>query len=49
MRIVEIKELQSGDVLAKAVETKNGTVMLGAGTVLTEQYINRLKTIRVQI
>jgi HD-GYP domain-containing protein (c-di-GMP phosphodiesterase class II) len=48
MRIVEIKELQSGDVLAKAVETKNGTVMLGAGTVLTEQYINRLKTIRVQ-
>ncbi|WEK53947.1 MAG: HD domain-containing protein [Candidatus Cohnella colombiensis] len=47
MRLVGIKDLESGDVLAKAVFGRNGIVMLEAGTVLTEQYINRLQNLRV--
>jgi HD-GYP domain-containing protein (c-di-GMP phosphodiesterase class II) len=48
MRMVSISELESGDILAKAVEGKGGIVMLEAGTILTEQYITRLKTLRVK-
>lgn len=47
MRIVGIAELESGDVLAKAVHGRNGVVMLEAGTVLTEQYINRLRNLSI--
>lgn len=47
MRIVGISELESGDVLAKPVYGRNGIVMLEAGTVLTEQYINRLRNLRI--
>lgn len=48
MRIVGISELEIGDVLEKSVQGNNGIVMLEAGTVLTEQYINRLRTLRVK-
>ena len=48
MRIVGVSELVVGDVLAKPVQGNNGIVMLEAGTVLTEQYINRLKSLRVK-
>ncbi|MFC5531054.1 HD-GYP domain-containing protein [Cohnella yongneupensis] len=47
MRLVGIAELESGDVLGKAVHGRNGVVMLEAGTVLTEQYINRLRNLRI--
>lgn len=47
MRLVGIAELENGDVLAKAVHGRNGVVMLEAGTVLTQQYIERLRNLRV--
>lgn len=40
---VHVNELRSGDVLDRAVLAKNGIVMLEAGTVLTESYIERLR------
>jgi HD-GYP domain-containing protein (c-di-GMP phosphodiesterase class II) len=48
MRITGITELESGDVLARPVHGKNGMVMLEVGTVLTDQYINRLKDLKVK-
>jgi HD-GYP domain-containing protein (c-di-GMP phosphodiesterase class II) len=48
MRIVSAAELKSGDILAKAVEGKNGMVMLEAGTVLTEKYITGLRNLKVK-
>ncbi|QMV41737.1 hypothetical protein FPL14_11490 [Cohnella cholangitidis] len=48
MRIVAVSELEVGDVLEKSVQGNNGVVMLEAGTVLTEKYINRLKTLRIK-
>lgn len=47
MKLVGIAELESGDVLAKAVHNHSGVVMLEAGTVLTEHYINRLRNLRI--
>ena len=47
MRIVEVADLADGDVLAKAVHGSDGDVMLEPGTVLTGQYIERLKDLRV--
>ncbi|WP_182303075.1 HD-GYP domain-containing protein [Cohnella cholangitidis] len=43
-----MSELEVGDVLEKSVQGNNGVVMLEAGTVLTEKYINRLKTLRIK-
>ncbi|OXS55944.1 hypothetical protein B1A99_22245 [Cohnella sp. CIP 111063] len=48
MRIVGAAELKPGDVLERAVLNHNGMVMLEAGTVLTENYIQRLKTLRIK-
>lgn len=48
MRIVGVSELKVGDLLEKSVQGNNGVVMLEAGTILTEQYINRLRTLRVK-
>ena len=48
MRIVGTAELKPGDVLEKAVLNQKGIVMLEAGTILTEHYIQRLKTLRIQ-
>ncbi|MCD9022270.1 HD-GYP domain-containing protein [Cohnella silvisoli] len=42
-------ELERGDVLAKSVHGNNGIVMLEAGTVLTEHYINRLKALNIKV
>ncbi|MFC5469644.1 HD-GYP domain-containing protein [Cohnella suwonensis] len=47
MRNVGIAQLEVGDVLAKAVHGHNGIVMLEAGTVLTDKYIDRLKALRI--
>jgi HD-GYP domain-containing protein (c-di-GMP phosphodiesterase class II) len=48
MRIVGIAELQSGDVLEKSVLNHSGMIMLEAGTVLTDQYIARLKSLKIK-
>lgn len=48
MRIVATSELEHGDVLARAVHSVTGLVMLEAGTILTEKYINRLKTLNIK-
>jgi len=48
MRVIGISELEVGDVLARSVQGNNGVVMLEAGTALTEQYINRLKALRIK-
>jgi len=48
MRIVGVSELEAGDVLERPVNGNNGIVMLEAGTVLTEQYISRLKALRIK-
>lgn len=48
MRIVGISELEVGDVLGKSVVGNNGVVMLEAGTVLTENYIERLKALHIK-
>lgn len=44
---VQVQLLSEGDVLSRPVRGKNGLVMLEAGTVLTEQYIRRLKGLGV--
>jgi len=48
MRTVGIAELRPGDRLGKPVLGNNGIVMLEAGTVLTEQYISRLRALSVK-
>ncbi|RED57664.1 HD-GYP domain-containing protein [Cohnella lupini] len=48
MRIVGISELEIGDVLARPVQGNNGIVMLEAGTKLTEQYIHRLRALKIK-
>ncbi|WP_391571599.1 HD-GYP domain-containing protein [Cohnella sp.] len=48
MRIVATAELKPGDVLEKAVLNHSGIVMLEAGSVLTEHYIERLKALRIK-
>mgnify|MGYP000947203660 CR=1 FL=1 len=42
MKELNVRELSAGDVLARPVRSRNGSVMLEAGTVLTERYIQRL-------
>lgn len=48
MRIVATAELKPGDVLEKAVLNHSGIVMLEAGSVLTEHYIQRLKALKIK-
>jgi HD-GYP domain-containing protein (c-di-GMP phosphodiesterase class II) len=47
MREVPCTHLAIGDTLAEPVYGRNGIVMLEAGTVLTESYINRLKGLNI--
>jgi HD-GYP domain-containing protein (c-di-GMP phosphodiesterase class II) len=47
MRNVPVAHLKIGDVLAKPISSRNGVVLLEAGTVLTESYIARLKNLGV--
>ncbi len=53
MESVSVEQLKPGEVVAIAVENKNGAVLCPEGFVLTEQAINRLRnagveTVRVQ-
>ncbi len=47
MRLVGIKTLKSDDVLGAAVRTSSGRVVLNAGTVLTDNYIQKLRQIGI--
>lgn len=40
-----MEDLRPGDIVNKAVEGRNGVVMLEAGAVLTKHYIERLRTL----
>ena len=48
MKLIQVAQLENGDVLDKAVVGRNGVVMLEAGTVLTEHYIRRLRGLGIQ-
>jgi HD-GYP domain-containing protein (c-di-GMP phosphodiesterase class II) len=45
---IPVKQLKSGDVLAKAIVSPNGVILLDAGTVLTDAYIRRLRMHKIQ-
>ncbi|THF73132.1 HD-GYP domain-containing protein [Cohnella fermenti] len=45
MRELHVEDLRPGDVVNKTLLSKGGMVMLEAGTVLTEYYIHRLRTL----
>lgn len=47
MRLVGIKSLKENDILGAAVCTSSGKLILGAGTVLTESYIRKLREMGV--
>jgi HD-GYP domain-containing protein (c-di-GMP phosphodiesterase class II) len=47
MRDVPVTNLMSGDVLAKPIYSRNGVVLLDAGTVLTDSYIQRLRLLDI--
>lgn len=47
MRLVGIKSLMPGDVLAMAISSSSGKIILNSGVELTEQYINKLKQLNV--
>lgn len=47
MREVPVSNLVRGDVLAKPIFSRNGVVLLDAGTVLTDTYIQRLRRLEI--
>lgn len=47
MRLEFIERVKSGEVLARSILTNDGKVLLNAGVVLTENYINKLKDLNV--
>ncbi|RSK27659.1 HD-GYP domain-containing protein [Bacillus sp. HMF5848] len=47
MRLVTVDRCQAGISLAKSISHENGSVLLAAGTQLTEQHIARLKKLQV--
>jgi len=48
MIVVPTNQLTPGDVLAKAIHSSSGIVLLDAGTVLTEAYIRRLRMLKIE-
>ncbi len=48
MIVVPTNQLAPGDVLAKAILSSSGIVLLDAGTVLTEAYIRRLRMLQIE-
>lgn len=47
MIVVPTNQLTPGDVLAKAIHSSSGIILLDAGTVLTEAYIRRLRMLQI--
>ena len=48
MRICKISELSGGEVLAKTVMTPDYTILLSEGTILRNEYIERLKELGIK-
>lgn len=48
MKLVEIDELQGGEILAKQILTNDYQVLLGKGTVVKAEYIEKLKELDIQ-
>lgn len=47
MKLVEIDELQGGEILAKQILTNDYQVLLGKGTVIKKDYIEKLKELDI--
>ncbi|MCX7922490.1 MAG: HD domain-containing protein [Clostridia bacterium] len=47
MRLVGIKSLKPGDILAIPISTSSGKVVLNAGIELTDSYINKINNLRI--
>lgn len=47
MKLVTVEDLKEGDVLARDVLLKDYTVLLGKGTVLKKEYIEKLKDLSI--
>lgn len=48
MKLVEIDELQGGEILAKQILTNDYQVLLGKGTVVKKEYIEKLRELDIQ-
>lgn len=48
MKLVEIDELQGGEILAKQILTNDYQVLLGKGTVVKVEYIEKLRELDIQ-
>ena len=47
MKLVTVEDLKSGDILAKDVLLEDYTVLLAKGTVLKDEYINKLRDLSI--
>ena len=47
MKLVTIEDLKDGDIIANDVLLEDYTVVLGKGTVIKEQYIDKLRELSI--
>ena len=47
MKLVTVEDLKVGDILAKDVLLEDFTVLLSKGTVIKEEYINKLRDLSI--
>ena len=47
MKLVTVEDLQEGDILAKDVLLEDYTVLLGKGTVIKNDYIDKLRELSI--
>jgi putative nucleotidyltransferase with HDIG domain len=47
MRLVSLSKCQPGDTLARSIYSENGTTLVGAGVVLTQRMLDRLKNMNI--
>ena len=48
MKLVTVEDLKVGDILAKDVLLEDFTVLLSKGTVIKEEYINKLRDLSIR-
>jgi HD-GYP domain-containing protein (c-di-GMP phosphodiesterase class II) len=49
MRLVNIKYVEEGSVLARSVRNANGNVLLGEGVVLNKNYLSKLESLGIDM
>jgi len=49
MRRVDSGKLETGMILAKPILMKNGMILFGEGTELTENYIERIRDMAIEV